>query len=250
MAWRIFWVLLLFVGLGLVLSAVEQKEGKSIQQVNINIEPLPDGHKLITPDDVILSIKRSFGYELPGMPLGAINVERLERVIRNDPFVIDAEVFVDSKLDVNIDITQRNPMVRIVDNNGFNYYLDENGVKMPISKHFTPRLLTATGNIPPHSPDFLNRKRHVLKDVFNLTAMIQNDPFYEPLIEQIHVSNRREFILVPKLGKQKIIFGSFADAQEKLNNLKTFYKEGLPYAGWHKYRTFNVKYKGQVVAKK
>lgn len=230
--------------------AVEQKENKSIVDVLIDVTPLPDGSKLINQEDILLTIKRSFGFNLTGKPLAALDIERLERIMREDPFVKEATVFVDAQNQVNIHIQQRNPILRIVDNNGLNYYLDGQGNKMPISRHYTPRLLTATGNLPPHSPDFLERKSHILKDAFELAQLLLTDPFFEPLIEQIHVTNRREFILVPKIGKQTIEFGRYANAEKKLANLKAFYKEGLPYTGWQKYSTFNVRFEGQVVAKK
>jgi cell division protein FtsQ len=35
-----------------------------------------------------------------------------------------------------------------------------------------------------------------------------------------------------------------------LNRLKIFYKEGMPYEGWRKYETINLKYSGQVVCKR
>jgi cell division protein FtsQ len=38
--------------------------------------------------------------------------------------------------------------------------------------------------------------------------------------------------------------------EEKLEQLKTFYKEAMPYEGWKKYRTISVKFKGQIVCKK
>ncbi len=247
---RITWVVLVFAAVGLVISAVEHKEGKLVNDVFINIEVLPDGNKLIKEDDVLITIERAFGYNLPGLPLGAVNVERLERVLNEDPFVTSAEVYVDATNDVNIYIKQRRPILRIADNNGLNYYLDEHGAKMPLSKHFSPRVIAATGNVAPHTPDFMDREEHNLKNLFLLAKMILEDEFLRPMIEQIHVSNRREFILIPKMGRQEIVFGTFDHADEKLANIKAFYKEGLPYAGWQKYKTFNVKYKGQVVAEK
>lgn len=248
--YRLIWVAVLFVAVILVVSAVEHKEGEKVERINIDIKPLADGHSMIRDTDVVVTLERTFGYTLIGVPLGMVNIGRIEEVLKEDPFVKDAEAYVDADQTVNIKIWQKKPVLRILDNNGLDYYLDENGFKMPLSRHFTPRVLTATGNIPPHSPDFLERKSHLLKDVFNLANTILRDDFFRSMIEQIHVSNRRELILIPKIGKQKIIFGDFEDASEKLYNLKVFYQEGLPYAGWQKYHTFNVKYKNQVVTEK
>jgi hypothetical protein len=53
-------------------------------------------------------------------------------------------VYVDQHNILRIKVEQREPVLRILDNNGNNYYLDENGVKMPPSKNFAARALVAS----------------------------------------------------------------------------------------------------------
>jgi len=247
---RASWLLAVFFSIAIVVSAVGKREASIVDRVLVEIEPLSSGNSLIKPEDVQLTIQRSFGAKLEGFRLGAIDVGRIERVLEEDPFVLNADVYIDASANVNVKVEQREPVLRVIDNNGLNYYLDENGLKMPLSRHFAVRVLTATGNIPPHDPNFLERKRHRLKDLFLLAEKISADEFFSALIEQIYVSNTGEFTLIPKVGDQKIIFGKLQDADEKLENLKIFYKEGIPYEGWQKYRTINVKFKGQVVCEK
>ncbi len=247
---RASWLLAVFFSIAIVISAVGKREASIVDQVLIDIEPLSSGNSLIKPEDAQLTIERSFGSKLEGFPLGSVDVGRVERVLEEDPFVENADVYVDARANLRVKIQQREPVLRVIDNNGLNYYLDEEGNKMPLSRHFAARVLTATGNIPPHDPNFLERKRHRLKDLFLLAQKVSADAFFGALIEQIYVSNTGEFTLIPKVGDQKIIFGSLSDADEKLENLKIFYKEGIPYEGWQKYRTINVKFKGQVVCEK
>ena len=122
---------------------------------------------------------------------------------------------------------------------------------MPLSKHFSARVLVATGNIPPFDKNFLQRKKqNTLKDLFELTNIFMKDEFLNPLIEQIFVTNSEEYILIPNLGDQKIILGNMENLEKKLFYLETFYKEAVPYKGWQKYKTINLKFKGQVVAGK
>ena len=178
-------------------------------------------------------------------------MERVERVLQSDPFISKADVYVDAQSKINIDIEQREPLLRIIDKNGANYYLDENGVKMPLSKHFAARVLVATGNIPPYTPDFLTSKnKGLLRDIYNLSEHILDDNFLHRQIEQLYVDSKGEVTLVPKVGNQKIHLGLCDNFENKLDNLKTFYKEGIPYIGWHKYRAIDLRYKGQVIGKK
>jgi cell division protein FtsQ len=135
----------------------------------------------------------------------------------------------------------------VIDKNGLNYYLDEEGFKMPLSKHFTTRTLVVTGNIPPHVPDFLEREKHVLKDLFDLSKYILEDDFWTAMIEQVYVTNSGEFVFVPTIGNQKIIFGKIDRKEDKFRNLKAFYDRAIPVYGWNKYRSINLKFKGQVI---
>ncbi|MDX1939753.1 MAG: hypothetical protein SFU99_04330 [Saprospiraceae bacterium] len=244
------WILAIVFSIAIVVSSVGRRESSIIEDVRVEIEPLEDNKMLIKPEDVLVTIERGFGTQMRGLPLSAVDVARVERILEEDPFVINADVFITAQSILRVNITQREPILRIIDNNGLNYYLDKDGNKMPLSRHFAARVLTATGNIPPHDPEFLLRKRHRLKDLFLLANKILEDEFYQALIEQVYVSNTGEFTLIPKVGDQKILFGRLSNTDEKLENLKIFYQEGMPYEGWQKYRTIDVRFKGQVVCEK
>jgi cell division protein FtsQ len=69
----------------------------------------------------------------------------------------------------------------------------------------------------------------------------------------VYLENNGEFVLIPLVGEQKIIFGSAHSNQQvedKFKRLKIFYEEGMPYEGWKKYSEINVKYDGQIVCRR
>ena len=68
-------------------------------------------------------------------------------------------------------------------------------------------------------------------DQFALLTIL-DDEFMSALVEQIHVSNQGEFTLIPKLGNQKILFGKHSNVLDKIDRLKVFYWEAIPYEGW------------------
>lgn len=247
---RILWIASIFMAAALVISMVQKKKSKEAKEVIIKIETLPDGNTLINQEDVLLTIERSFGHRLIGLPLGALNVERVERVLEEDPFILAADVFVDAENKVHIDVEQREPILRVIDKNGLNYYLDKLGKKMPLSKHFTARVLVATGNIPPYDPEYQERKKNRLKSLFELTNIIGNDELLKPFVENVHLDEDNDFILIPKVGNQKIILGDLEAIDDKIFRLKTFYTEAISRLGWNKYKTINLKFKNQVVCKK
>lgn len=233
--------------LAVLIAAVEKKESRVVNQVIIEVEALEGNRFLIDSADVVRTIERTFGYRLENLPLARVEIERLERVLEEDPFVKEAEVFLDAEVNVHIELDQREPILRIIDGNGLNYYLDKEGERLPLSTHYTPRILVASGNIPPHVPDFLDKEQYLLKDLYHLAERILADPFLKLMTEQLYVNNSREFILIPKVGRQKILLGRAENLDEKLENLKLFYERALPASGWRKYKSIDLRYKGQIV---
>jgi cell division protein FtsQ len=72
------------------------------------------------------------------------------------------------------------------------------------------------------------------------------------LVGQIHLKKDGDFVLIPLVGGQKIIFGTAhtdEEVREKFKKLKIFYKEAIPYEGWDKYAEINLKYDRQIVCK-
>lgn len=86
---------------------------------------------------------------------------------------------------------------------------------------------------------------------------LEKDDFWRAEIVQIIVSSTAagelDVQLIPRSGDFVILFGAVGsqrDNDEKLARLMTFYKKGLGRTGWDKFKTVNVKYKGQVVCAK
>ena len=243
------------IGVALVvvigIAAIMNKRKGNVKDIVVNIQHLQDGENdLIKDKDIKEILRRGFEENVAEMKVSRVDVQRAERILEQDPFIENAEAFVDAANDLQVVITQREPMCRIIDNNGLNYYLDKNGIKMPPSKYFSARVPIVTGSVPPHVPDFLQRKKYVLKDVYDLIQYIQKDAFYKTFFQQIHVDPGGEFTLIPVLGDQKIRIGTLDNLEDKLSRLKIFYEEAMPYEGWKKYSSISVKYKGQIVCKK
>ena len=247
---RIAWVGFLLVVAAIFVVSRTKRKNSLAQGVEVEVVPLEDGNKLISERDVRQAILQSFGSDLEGTYLRDLEVERMETTLEEDPFVEDADAYMDQNSVLHLKIQQREPVLRVLDNNGGNYYLDQAGKKMPPSKIFAARVLIATGNVAPYTADFMAKRRHSLKDVFKVVQAIREDEFLNGFIQQIHVNNAGELVLVPLIGDQKILLGNSRKLEDKLERLKTFYKQAMPYTGWRMYETINLKYNGQVVCKK
>ncbi len=243
---RMIWIAGIFLFLGLLLSAVERKRGSDSMGVKVKVMDSLSMH-FVRKSDVKRTIERRFGHVLDGVQIGNLDTREVESILEKDPFIKDAEVFVDARNDINITVHQRKPLVRVIDNAGNNYYLDEEGEYLPMSANYTARVPVATGRITAYHQNYKENDKHILKNLLELMLRISEDEFLLSITEQIYVDGDKDFSIITKVGSYRIIIGKMDRLEEKLRNLKVFYTEGLPYGDWKKYSIINLKFKGQVV---
>lgn len=248
---RFAWAFTFMAAAVLTVSAYNSKQNKLIEGIQVNIAPLAEGNLLLGEEEVIHELERSFTKPLDGLFLSDVDVARVESILERHPLVSNADTYIDTEYRMHVNIEQREPLLRIMANNGQNYYLDGQGVRMPLSDNYTARVLVATGEIMAWSNDYQTRDAHQLNDLFELTRLLRSDDFLSALIEQVHVEKNGEFTLAPKVGDQVIFLGKYDnEIPERLARLKVFYKKGLPYEGWQKYKSFDLRYAQQVVCTK
>lgn len=246
------WIAVALAVAVLAISAIGSREASHVETVSPVILPLPDGEALVTEAELLDLLAASFIKPMNELSLTDIDVQRVEGILEGQAFVADADAFVDDDLQLNIIITQRVPLLRIMAENGQNYYLDEDGVRMPTSATHTARVPVASGNVVLWQDDFMTDEGHQLYKLVELAHFLRKDYFLSALVEQVYINTKGELILAPKVGDQVIFLGRYQKekTQERLRRLKTFYREGLPYEGWRKYKSFDLRYADQVVAKK
>lgn len=187
---------------------------------------------------------------LLGTGLNEVNVSRLEQELLKEPLIEDAEVYADMEGTLNVRVQQRKPILRILRSDGTQYYLDQYGVKIPLSDYFSCRVPLANGNIFERYEKGDSVYSFVGNELFKIASYVDKHPFYKALIEQIFVRADNELVLVPKIGSRYIVFGSTQEADKKFNKLLVFYREGLSRIGWNKYQSIDVRFEGQVICKK
>ena len=65
----------------------------------------------------------------------------------------------------------------------------------------------------------------------------------------MHFSNNEVFI-IPRVGSQKIHFGTLTDVNKKLGKLYQFYKQTMPVKGWQTYSEISLAYNNQIICTK
>ena len=194
-----------------------------------------------------------------GVPLHQLDLDAIEIAIHSNQIVKNCKAYTGINGTLHVDISQRTPYVRIMEQSGKGYYLDKEGNVLNLSPRYSPHVLVVNGYIRSsvrvgqpmnvlNLPD--TRDDNKLREIYELTSYINRNELWNSQFLQIYVNNSGEFELVPRIGPHIIILGPINDYREKLDKLEIFYKEGLNNIGWNQYIKINLKYKDQVVCTK
>ncbi|MGY3053670.1 cell division protein FtsQ [Pedobacter sp. UYEF25] len=243
----IVWLLSL-AGLVVLLSFINVKK-QSVKCSNVKIL-IPGADNFIERDEIDAILKQSEGM-LVGRNLELINIHKIEKRLQANPYIAFAKVFVDMDGTLHIEVNQRQPILRVINDVGQDFYIDNKGLKMPISSNFTADVLVATGNIREVFGSRVDTLRTQLaKDLYETAMYIQKDSLWNAQMEQVYVDEKGDIELVPRVGNQRIILGNADSLSKKMSNLLLFYKKAMPQVGWDTYKTINIKYTNQIVCVK
>ena len=177
-------------------------------------------------------------FDFDSVALSNFYLNDLEIAFLKHPAIKNAQVYSNQEGVININLQQRKAIVRIKTDNT-DYYLDEQGIKMPLSSEYTSRVLVVTGDV--------NESNH--SSIFSFVERINNDKFWKSQITQVHFNNK-EVIIITRVGGQKIHFGTLTNVNKKLGNLYQFYKQAMPIKGWQTYSEISLAYNNQIVCTK
>jgi len=234
----------------LLFFSIRRKSNAEVKTLEINIEGIEGGEKLISEKEVKQILMTEAGKPITKSNIKTLNLRKLEAKLNKDKRIERADLYFDSKDRLNVRVIQKKPVMRVIEEAGAGYYLDENGKQVPVIQGNAVRVPVVTGLKDGFDPKFLTaEKPSKLKDIFTIMTYVKNDVFLSSLIEQVHVENDSigDIVLIPKIGRNKIIFGDINGLNEKFKKLKLFYRNGLPILDWSRYTTLNLKYANQVV---
>jgi len=196
---------------------------------------------------------------LVGMYLDSINTRQIRETLLKNPYIKNAEITKTLLGTLRVKVERFEPMVRIVNEAEEYFYISREGVILPASKFYFPRLLTATGFIKTSQskaheaaidlPVQQLGKPGELASIRHLALKLEQHPNLKNHIQQIYFNQNGDIELVPSTGGYVIILGDVYDLELKLRNLLALYHTGYQNDS-QKFRSINLKYTNQVVCKK
>ena len=241
---RTVWLL---AGIGMIVllgAAMQKKNQKQCADVKIEITGV-ERHMFIDEKDV-MDILNAAG-RIEGTQLSALNLRAMETIVEKNPWVRNAEMFLNNNNILQVKIEERQPVARVFTLEGSSFYLDSGSLRLPLSDKLSARVPTFTG-FPSDREKLAKPDSVLLNNMVKLGQFILADSFWMAQVAQVAITPLSNFELVPVIGDHIVVLGNADDLDKKFKRLYTFYQKAWLQNGINTYEKLDVQYDNQVVA--
>ncbi len=203
-------------------------DNEKITAVQVHIYPMEK--TFIMPEEIAKLIKAENNISKN------INVNSLEQMLEQNGYISNAEVYKDLNGHLVAEVEQYKPIARIFGDKS--YYLDKEGHKKPLSKHYTEKAILIYGNVNANQKDKL----------VNLIKEIHKDKFQNDIISEIHINNQNIWLKTDELTAE-ININLNEKIKEQLYKLKAIYTYLVKEKLTNKYRYIDLQFENQAVCK-
>ena len=204
---------------------------------NVTVNFMGDDNLFVTEETVNKLLIQN-KEDLTNVPKEILDLNELELALKSNPMIKTAQVHLTVNGEVRADVIQRKPIARVSTN--ASYYIDDEGLFMPLSSNYTARVPLVTGFI----------KKNDLSNVFNMAHKIFNDQFLKTHIVEIHQNRDKTIVLKTRVLDFEILIGHLDRIDNKISNLKAFYQKAKKDKSLNKYSKVNLQFENQVVCTK
>ena len=231
--------------LALLIAAINMKNSKTCK--NYRVEFSGKGRPIFIDQRQVISLLTGDGsMQITGRKLVSFDLRKMEELLKKNVWIRDAQLFFDNNQTLRINVTEREPIARIFTVGGGSFYIDSSCTQLPLPVKSALRLPVFTGfpaeRIRLYGPD------SALSDqIRKLSQYILKEPFWSADIQQINITPKKTFEMVPTVGNHLILFGDGNEYEKKFQRLFIFYGTMLSKTGFDKYSRLDVEFAGQVI---
>ena len=197
-----------------------------------------DERSYVSEQELFTLLKQHNAYPV-GEYLHRINLQHMENIIRQHPMVRTAECYTAEDGTARIRVTQRVPLLKVVTADEA-YYIDTDRRKMPLRASIHDTVPVAVGKVG------FEMASTVLAD---FAEWVQEDDYWSARIEAIDVRLPKQ-VCIKQNGKQEdLMIGDLMGYEGKLEKAEVFYRRTASMEK-PRYRTLDLRYQGQVVARR
>ncbi|WP_262732153.1 cell division protein FtsQ/DivIB [Gaetbulibacter sp. NE] len=171
-------------------------------------------------------------------PKEIIDLNVLETALNSNAMIKEAQVYMSIDGSITAEIEQKQPIARVSTN--ASYYIDSQGLFMPLSDNYTARVPLVTGTV----------LKNDLDNVYKIAKKVSEDKFLKQHVIEIHQNEDKSIDLKFRLNDFKIQLGALKMLDKKINNLKAFYQKAFKDKTLDSYSIVNLKFDNQVICTK
>lgn len=227
-----------------MLSTSRIQDSRHVRGLIVQIEQ-EEQYRFVNKEQVIRQLFTDRHLDVKHLSLGKADLHQMERILATNPWIGNAEVFLDNARMLHINVTQRVPQLRFFTRKGASFYMDASLALLPISEEHTQYELLFV-NVPDLGNDSLSIVYK--KAMLSIAKTIKRDSFWQAQTSEVIVNSLSDFEIVPVLGTHRILLGNAHRLKEKLENVFAFYRDVLNKVGWNRYTTIDARFSGQIVA--
>jgi cell division protein FtsQ len=236
------------LALSFLIAFSERKlDGLVCKDIVIELDNSRENHFLDEAD--VLHLVESSGQSIKGTSLDHIDFRAIEKRLKQDKHILDADLYGDLKGNLVANVELRRPIARIIQSDAPDAYIAEDGVVMSVSENYTSRVVLISGAYTKHLLELgdLNKKEEG-KKLMEMIEFVNDDKFWKAQVAQLDINSQGRITILPQVTGQVIEFGKAEDIKNKFRKLMIFYKEILPTRGWTRYERVSLEYEGQIIA--
>lgn len=229
---KLFFLLVLIFGL--FYSTISVNNLRDISKTDIYIHN--SNNLFITKDSIKSAVIEIITTK--NIHKSSVHLKALEFELNKIELVRKSDVFIDVNGTMIIDIEQRKPIARFIDNKS---YLDEDGLVMPKSKYYSARVPVIKG---------YSNTQDQLDLIYKLSNYIRDDKFLSQSATEILIDSNSNFSIKLRDYRFKILIGQLNNLDLKIKNFKAFYINASANQILNKYSVINLQFDNQVVCVK
>ena len=238
-----------FAGAGvtvLLIAAIRIKREKTCKGFEIHVNGLAKKERFTDKNTIVKLLTNNGKEVLKGKSTREFELQKMESWLERDKWIKDAELFFDNNQVLQVKITERIPIARVITATGKSFYLDSSCERLPLSDKVSTKVPVFTG-FPSDKSVLKPADRVLLVDIRKVGSYILKDPFWMAQVSQVDITRERKFEIIPTLGNHVIEFGDGDSCDQKFKRLLLFYRQVLSKTGMEQYATINVQFNKQVV---
>lgn len=231
--------ILLVLAIGLA-TGILWARGKSYDELctSVVVEVVnADSTSFVTPKGVLNDLN-SQGVKLVGKRMGDIDASDLEEVLRQSPYLENADIVKCQDGRVLIKVSQLVPVLRVFDGTE-SYYVNRAGKRMMATPNYHCDVPVVQGHFT---------RAYPVTRILPLVDYVEKDSLLHSLVTMYCVRDTNNIIVVPNISGHVVNIGNAQGFENKFAKLKLFYDQVMPKRGWNTYDTISVKWNHQVVA--